>query len=378
MNKADIAKIKHRLSPDGRNPIVIRGWYVNSKKAIISEFSRSMMSLTQTESDKYTQIFKRALSGDIGKNLTEINFPLSEVMDGRIHHRLMDLNESSLGNEDLLKEFVTNIIDQTSLEGNNLILLMHDTYDLDYTGHTNDEGALNESSPSSVFRYLICVVCPVKQGKYALTYDCSENDFVTKDPDWIVTAPEMGFMFPCFEDGGANISSALIYTRDIGGDYSDFLTSALNAVSVQPALENRESFKSVLMDSLEEECSYDVIEQINEQLVERLEEQKKDKESEPVRLGGTEIAAMLSRSGVSDDRVESFKEKFSEEFGAGADLPLASITEDKTFELKTQDISVKVSPKQASLIETRIIDGIKYILIPADDGVTVNGISIDI
>ena len=59
-------------------------------------------------------------------------------------------------------------------------------------------------------------------------------------------------------------------------------------------------------------------------------------------------------------------------------LPLAGITEDKRFELRTQDILVRVDPKQAALIETRVIDGVKYILIPADDGVTVNGMNIDI
>ena len=71
-------------------------------------------------------------------------------------------------------------------------------------------------------------------------------------------------------------------------------------------------------------------------------------------------------------------EKFNSEVGAGTQLPLAGITEDKRFEIKTPDVTVKVSPRQASQIETRVIDGVKYILIPADEGVTVNGISIEV
>ena len=94
MNKNDVNKLKRRLSPDGRNPIVLRGWYVNSKKVIVSEFSRSFMSLSQLESEKYTQIFKRVLSGDIGRNLTIAKFPLGEVMEGKIHARLMQLVSS--------------------------------------------------------------------------------------------------------------------------------------------------------------------------------------------------------------------------------------------------------------------------------------------
>lgn len=378
MNKTDIAKIKKRLSPDGRNPIRIRGWYVNNKKAVVSEISRSLMSLTQTESEKYTQIFKRVLSGDIGKNLSVVHFPLTEVMDGETHKRLMQMNASALEDEDNVQAFVADIIENLKADGNYLVLLMHDTYDTDFKKEHGDEGELETEASGNVFQYIICAVCPVKQGKYALAYDYAQNDFITREPDWVVNAPDTGFLFPCFEDGGANISDALFYARDTEGDYSDFLTAALNASSVQPAAESRESFKSVLMDALEEECSYDVVEQMNELLVDRLEEQKKDKESEPVRLGGNEIAAMLSQSGVSDDRVVAFKEKFEEEFGTGGDIPLAGIAENRPVELKTQDISVKVSPKQAGLIETRVIDGIKYILIPADDGVTVNGITIDI
>ncbi|MBR4235347.1 MAG: DUF4317 domain-containing protein [Clostridia bacterium] len=378
MNKSDIAKIKRRLTADSRNPIVIRGRYVNGKKAVVSEFSRSLMSLTQTECDKYTQIFKRALSGEIGRNLTQLTFTMNEVMEGETHARLMQLVHGGFEDETAANAFLDAVTENTKLEGNNLILLMHDTWDTDFSRSNRDEGALETENASNVFEYIMCVVCPVKQGKPALSYDFADNDFKTREPDYIVNAPVMGFMFPCFEDGGANISGALFYSRDMGEDHSDFLTSALNANEITPALEKRESFKAVLMDALEEECSYDVVENMNSQLVEKLDEQKRDKEADPARVGGKELADMLLRSGVSDDRAESFKEKFDQEFGAGADLPLAGIAEDKQFELRTPDVLVKVSSKQASLIETRIIDGMKYILIPADDGVTVNGISIDI
>ncbi len=378
MNKNDVNKLKRRLSPDGRNPIVLRGWYVNSKKVIVSEFSRSFMSLSQLESEKYTQIFKRVLSGDIGRNLTVAKFPLGEVMEGKIHARLMQLVSSDLTDEEALGGFIQDLIENTKLEGNNLILLLHDTYDTDYKASQHDEGAIDESLPSNVFRYVLCAVCPVKQGKSQLSYDEAENEFVARDTGWTVTAPVMGFLFPCFEDMCANISQALFYARDAGEDHSDFLSSVLAVESVQAPLESKEAFKAVLMDALEEECSLDVVQSVNGHLIERLEEEKKDKTSEPGRIGGEELAMLLSASGVSDDKADVFREKFEQEFGQGADLPLAGITDEKTFELKTPDVVVKVSPKQASQIETRVIDGVKYILIPADDGVTVNGISIDI
>ena len=378
MNKSDISKIKNRLRPDGHNPIEIRGWYVNSKKAVISEISKSLISLGQTESEKYTQIFKRVLSGDIGKNLSIVKFPLSEVMEGELHGRLMQLSGDAFYDDILMQGFVQEIIEKCELEGNNLILLMHDVYDTDYMYSGNDEGAIDNANPSHVFQYIICAICPVKLGKPLLSYNSASNDFETKEPDWTVSAPDIGFMFPCFEDMGANISAALFYSKDTGKDHNDFISAALTPTQLTPAKESKEAFKLVLQDALEEECSLDVVQSVNEQLMDKLEEQKKDKLSDPKRIGAKELSDVLRTSGVSDDRADAFAEKFENEFGSGADLPLAGITDDKSFELKTADVLVKVSPRQASQIETRVIDGIKYILIPADEGVTVNGINIDI
>lgn len=378
MNKNDISKIKRRLTADGRSPIEIRGVFVNSKKAIISELQRSVITMGQSEADMYLQLFKRVLSGDIGRNLSLLSFSAQQVMEGELHERLMRLAHSGLTDEEALQQFVSSVLEGTQLEGNHLLLIMSDAMDLDFKGASHDEGDIDENAPTAMFRYVICALCPVKAGKGTLVYDGGRNDFTEHEPDEIVCAPELGFMFPCFEDGGANISSALFYTKDIGENHSDFITGALSAAEQPNALERKETFKNVLMDALEDECSYDVIENVNEQLLTKLDAQKKDKHSEPAVIGGNELSEMLTDSGVSEEKKETFVKRFEEEFGYGAELPVSAITEDKQLEVKTGDVSVKVSPRQASLIETRVIDGIRYILIPADEGVTVNGISIGI
>ncbi len=378
MNKTDLSKIKKRLTPDGHNPIVVRGVYLNSKKAVVSRVSTDLESLNLIHAERYTQIFKRTLSGDIGKNLSLISFPLSEVMEGEKHARLMALVRDSLTDDNALDTFFTDAAESLKLEGNNLLLLMHDTYDTDYSASNRQEGDMETEREANVFKYLIFCVCPVKQAKAVLSYDFASSEFITREPDWTVGAPSIGFMFPTFEDGGANISQALFYTKDLGADAGDFLGGVMNASGFTPVQENKERFNAVLMDALEEECSLDVVQSVNELLIDKLEESKKDKYSEEVRLSGGDIARVLAAGGVSDDKADVFVEKFNTEFGQGAQLPLAGITEDKRFEIRTPDVTVKVSPRQAGQIETRVIDGIKYILIPADEGVTVNGISIEV
>ena len=69
---------------------------------------------------------------------------------------------------------------------------------------------------------------------------------------------------------------------------------------------------------------------------------------------------------------------YDEAFGFEADLHPKNIIDNKHFEIETDDVKIKVNPASADLVETRIIDGVKYILIPADQDVMVNGVSITI
>ena len=55
-----------------------------------------------------------------------------------------------------------------------------------------------------------------------------------------------------------------------------------------------------------------------------------------------------------------------------------NIIDNRRFEVRTPDVSIKVNPERSDLIETRVIGGVKYIMICADEDVEVNGVSIHI
>ena len=44
--------------------------------------------------------------------------------------------------------------------------------------------------------------------------------------------------------------------------------------------------------------------------------------------------------------------------------------------LKTPDVSITVNPERPDLVETRVLGGVRYLLIKADDGVELNGIAL--
>ena len=76
--------------------------------------------------------------------------------------------------------------------------------------------------------------------------------------------------------------------------------------------------------------------------------------------------------------MSKFSAKFDEVFGHEAELHPKNIIDNKRFEITTPDISIKVNPERSDLIETRIIGGVKYIMICADENVEVNGVNINI
>jgi hypothetical protein len=92
----------------------------------------------------------------------------------------------------------------------------------------------------------------------------------------------------------------------------------------------------------------------------------------------SDVKDVLSACGVSEPHIAKFSVDYDEAFGNDAMLHPKNIIDSNRFEIKTPDVSIKVAPDKADLIETRVIGGVKYIMICADEDVEVNGVSIHI
>lgn len=375
MNRREIAEIRRRFQPDKSAISLIRGCYVNEKREIVSVFNRPLLSFPQEEAEKYLALFRRVLSGAPGKNLVEMTFRPDQVMDGEEHRLLSAMRNTALKVDEGVEVFYQKVIDALELEGNYLILLTHDAYDLPY--RTRDELKVDDAS-EEVFDYIVCCVCPVKLSRPALSYYAEDNEFHDRELDWVVAAPELGFMFPAFDDRAANIYAALYYTRDTADMHDDFVSAVFNTDSPMPAETQRETFQALLEDAVGDDLSYDVVQSVHEQIRERVEEQKSDRDAEPAAVTKREVRDMLESCGVPEERVSAFEEKFDAEFGAPHSLTAQNIVETRKFEVRTPDVVIQVNPERSDLIETRVIDGFKYILIRADEGVAVNGVNINI
>ena len=375
MNNKEIGEIRRRLRRERSNITALYGCYVNENKEIITSFRQSTAIMPENESDKYYALLRRALSGNIGKNLIDISFKTSQVAGSPEHQLLMDLRKSALKDEELLNAFYQKIIDSVELESNYLILIGCDSYDVPFKSKDDE---MQRDASEETYTYLICAVCPVKQTKPNLHYVAEEKIFHDGAMNQMVSAPAIGFLFPAFDNRATNIYNALYYTHDTKQGQDAFVEAIFNTPVPKPAAEQKKSFEALLTTSLGEECSMDVVQTVHEQLCQRIELHKESKIPEPLMVSKDEIREVLTSCGASEESVAKFSVEYDEVFGFETDLHPKNIIDNKRFEVKTPDVSIKVDPTRTDLIETRIIGGVKYIMICADEDIEVNGVNIHI
>lgn len=375
MNEKEIGEIRRRFKADRNNIGHIRGCYVNEKHEIISLFDESLKLMGAEDAERYLTIFRRTLSGAVGKNMVDISFSTAQVADSEEHRLLMTLKNSALKDEDAVQALFAKIMQSLDLEGQYLILLAADTYDVPFK---DANGEQMEDNSAEMYSYMLCSICPVKQTKPALSYSFKENEFRSKASDWVVSAPELGFLFPAFDDRATNLYDAMYYTRDLKENHPEFVQTIFCTEVPMPAAEQKQTFQSVLANSLGDDCSYDVVQMLHERLSEKIELHKENKETEPLTVSRREMRELLSDCGVKDEHLKDFENRFDYEFGDEAEVNPKNLVDAKKFELRTPDIIIKVAPERADLIQTRILGGMKYIVIDATEGVEVNGVNITI
>lgn len=375
MNDREVSELRRRFRADKSNITKVRGCYVSDKGEILTRFSTSVALMLEDEKEKVLAVLKKSLSGSVGKNLMEISFATKQVMEGSEHRLLRDLKDSRLEDDTACDKLYEKIIKTVSFDSNYLILLAYDAYDVPFKG--KDGTAFSDGS-EQVFSYIVCSICPVKLSKSGLSFHMQEQEFHNGKTDWLVAAPDLGFLFPAFDDRSSNLYGALTYTRDAADNHEEFVQAVFGEPAPMAAGVQKQTFQTMLGSSLEESCSMEVVQAVHAQFSDMIEEHKQSKDKEPLLISKPEVNHMLQTCGVPEEKIKAFSNRFDEEFGEYADLRPKNLVDPGKFRVDTPDVKIQVAPDKRDLIETRILGGVKYILIRAEEGVDVNGVSVEI
>lgn len=406
MNKKEVLELKKRFTKNGCTFTKMCGCYVNSQKEIILSFTDTFLNLEEDEFNKYLDIAKKTLSGTIGNNLLELAFPLEEEQPGGKQQFLMGLRESGLKNDALLERFYQMIIDSYDYPGNYLILIYHDAYDV--MTKTSDNRKLDESE--EVFEYLLCSICPVELSKPGLGYLEDENRIGPRIRDWVVGAPDTGFIFPAFTDRSTDIHSVMVYGRDAKEPHIELMEEGLGCPAKKTATQQKNEFHSIIKEAIPDRDQYTkVMMEIQENLTLLADEQAalQTDEEEPVLLTNQAVQTILTDSGIDEEASAKIERAYEESFGETPPVvehlidnkvleESAKIKRELALEEKVQklqekleeneqitdssslfDVILRVTPEKINQISSQVINGKKCIVIPMEENehAKVNGLT---
>lgn len=371
MNKKEVLEIRKQFTPANCAITRIAGCYVDHEKNKKMESKSAFLSLPEEEAFKYFDIFKKTLSGTMGKNMLNMEFPIDQEMPGGTQEFLMKLKASKLEDDMLLEEFYDKVIATYEYAENYYIILIHAMYDV--PGRSSDNLEMFDAS-DEVYEYLVCSICPVSLSKAGLSYNAESNCIQDRIRDWVVDMPDKGFLFPAFNDRSTDIHGVLYYTKKSEDLQPELIEQLLGARMPMSANTQKETFQMLIEDTLGEDRDYETIRNIHDTLNDMIEEHKE--EPEPLQLDKTDVRKVFEKSGVSSEKMECFDQNYEETAGEKTSLLATNITETKKFQIETPDIVIKVNPERADLIETRVIDGRQCLVIAVDDHIEVNGVNV--
>lgn len=354
MRKKDILELKRRLKKDHCTFTKMCGCYVNGEKHIILKFRETFLNLDEDEYFKYLEIAKKVLSGTIGNNILELNFPTNEDLINERQISLMQLKNSQLRDDTLLDNFYDSIIDNYDYTGNFLILIFHDAYDV--ITKTKDNAKIDESE--EVYEYVLCAICPVSLSEPGLRYFEEDNKIKARIRDWVVEAPTNGFVFPAFIDRSSDVNSIMYYTKNTKDTHPELMENALGCYSKQTATIQKEIFQSIIKDtfSTDEKKAEKIFMEVQENLNNMLDEYNAiydDTDAEPISLTKDDIQSLLIESGVPEELTTKIEKSYVDTFGD--ELPLVeNLIDAKTLKANEQIKREKHLEKQVEILQTRL------------------------
>ena len=347
MEKSDIKEIRKQVK--AKDPIIdwIYGLYVSSENEVVCESLNRFRDLEEAAQFRYQNLFAKTLSPRTGRDAFSVR--LKAQAGDLLYLREEKKNKEDFG--DFRDQLLENYVHTDPYYATVTRLI----YDVPTKG--KDMATLEDSD--YVYEALLVSICPAKLSAAALGL---QDDIITElDRRWIVGNPKTGFLYPAFSDRTEDRNELLVHS--VSPDTEDYL-KAWFEIEEEGQPVGMKAQKDLFADFLGRmNVTVEDAALMQEAVVNKAaEEETGDTMTAP------ELKRLASYVGINTD---AFDETYDEVIG---DVPLAKdALVEKYVTVKTDAATLKLPTEKAQLIETRVIDGREYILIPADGAIEVNG-----
>lgn len=369
MNKKEIAEIKKILKKTDNCAVTrIAVCYVSGDHEIISKNKSAFLSLEEEEAFKYCDLFTKGLSGTPNKNQINLAFPLKSNTDiGKDF--LYELLKSQLDDDSLLDKLYEKVIATYYSESNYAILIAYGDYDV--PGKTSDGATLDDGSVD-VYSFLQILLCPVAQSKPGLAFSEKDDRFIDSPQEWMIQKPEIGVLYPSFNDRATDLNECLYYQKKPAEPHEEIMEEILGCEPPTEPDFQTTLFVNTVEQALGDACTVEDIMQVQENVA--AFQAEREANGETAEITQADMKRLFTNTDASNDNVEAVVKAAYEE---DPQIQASNVTTNKTI-VQTNGVTITATPEYAKLIETKMIDGMPCVVIPASIGeMTVNGIKVN-
>lgn len=371
MNKKEVNELKKNFSDDNGlftiNQICTA--FVDSEKKIKCKSVRFYPNIDQDEAACLLSTLKRVLSGTVGKNILEYQFPNEMYEEEGSQYVLYNAMKTKLKSEAETDALLERIVGGYSNPSTYAIIVGSCTYSVH---KKNKLGEKTESSDTD-YNFIVCAVCPVELREEGLIYDEELNEIARKQTfDRVVSkVPSDGFLFPAFNDRGSDINRVMFYTKTPKKPNISMVADVLGCEFVFSAQDEADTFQDILTNVVADELDYSVITTVNEKIQAVIDSNSTDTEL-PV-IDDIKLRDILIDAGVSNEKIENLQTVY-ETMAGGRPLTAVNLVSNRTV-LEMPSVTVNISKDGVDKVRTRVVDGVRCLVIDIDDpSVKINGL----
>lgn len=402
MNKKEVSEIKRQIKMDNKDLLInnIGIYYVNKENKIICSDIKKYSDIAdmtngttgnpkywdQLDEENFLEIFKKTLSGQLGKGIVEYNFPNEILLEkDNCYSKLLNILNDDLENKKEIDEYINFVAESLNKNEEYAICLLNASYTLpikDINGNkVTDEDLTLERNE---YHFIILSICPMELSNLGLFYNKTDNNIVHKNNvDKVVQMPIEGFIFPAFNDRSEDVNSVLVFNKKTKEPDLLLIQEVLGCIFEMNAEDEKEKFNTLLTkiisnsDDANTSIDYNLTKNIHSIIADKINENILD--TEMPTISKSELKSILKRSGVDDEKLKNFEDVYQEVVANDKyQFKATNVINASKLDIKSPDIVINVKTDKTDKITAKQIDGKRCLVVELDDTVNINGLNVSI
>lgn len=379
MNPKDLAHFRRNLKPDTELMKIfdILHVYILKNSSEIYHLECHPFALLEREQQElYLTNFKKMLTGAFDEKLFELRYQAGEEDTAQMMlHRGLQAEPAEQWQDEMLR-IAGLMLQQTQYEQDMVLTFLRGQYHKPVK-RTSEETEQHAHDEVYALNYTLFAMNRVEHPEKTLVFDYVNKAFkyqIGVDPVVKLGAPEAGFLFPCFNDGIADVNHVLYAAPKANEPDHRFIEEVLGGEIKPTALEEKTVFEDIVREVAGDQLPAGALAQVYEEIHQLIEQHEEDT---PPMLDYRDVERVLTAGGVEQVSTEKVERAFEHvlddvkhEFKAASVMPKYT---SKSIKINTKIATITISPQDLKYVKQVAYRGRTCLLIEVDEDTVIEG-----